>query len=155
VPVSPSSERTVARPEQNFQNHARMVPGFHYVTAPLLLLYVGWAIARAVTHRDWESHFDLVGAFALAGVYVYCRWFPLRAQDRVIRLEERLRLQALLPDDLKARIPELRASWLIALRFASDEEVAELVRWTLEHRPASQKAIKARIRHWRADHLRV
>lgn len=145
----------MAASEQNFQNHARMVPGYHYVTAPLVLAYLVWAIARAVTHRDWESHFDLVGAFALVGVYAYTRLFPLKAQDRVIRLEERLRLQEVLPADLRARIPELRPSWLIALRFASDAELPELVRWTLEHTPASQKEIKARIRHWRADHFRV
>lgn len=145
----------MTEPRQDFSNHARMVPGYHYVTGPLVLAYLLWSAWRAATLRDAASVHALVGALALLGVYAYTRLFPLRAQDRTIRLEERLRLARVLPPDLATRIPELRPSWLIALRFASDAELPELVRWTLETRPATQKEIKQRIRDWRADHFRV
>jgi len=140
---------------QTYANHAQMVPGYHYVTGPLVLLYVGWSIWRAATMRDVESHYDLVGAFALFGVYAFTRLFPLKAQDRVIRLEERLRLQRLLPAELQSRIEELRPRQLIALRFASDGEVEGLVRQVLAGTLTEPKAIKQAIRTWRPDYFRV
>jgi hypothetical protein len=140
---------------QSYANHAQMVPGYHYVTGSLVLAYVVWSIARAVSLRDWESHYDLLGAFALFGVYAYTRLFPLKAQDRVIRLEERLRLQRLLPAELQPRIEELRPRQLIALRFASDGEVEGLVRQVLAGTLTEPKAIKQAIRSWRPDHFRV
>jgi hypothetical protein len=144
-----------AESPQTYANHAKFVPGYHWVTGGLVLVYVVWSIARAVSHRDWESHFDLVGALALFGVYAYVRLFPLKAQDRVIRLEEQLRLARVLPADLAARIGELRPRQLIALRFAPDDELPDLVRWVLTERVDDQKAIKQRIRQWKADHFRV
>lgn len=140
---------------QSFANHARMVPGYHYVTAPLLLAYLVWSVWRAVTLRDAESHFDLLGAGALFGVYAYTRLFPLKAQDRIIRLEERLRLTRLLPADLQPRIESLTPRQLIALRFASDAEVEGLVRQVLAGTLTEPKAIKQAIKQWRPDHLRV
>lgn len=142
-------------PGQSFANHARMVTGFHYVTGPLTFVFLCWSIWRAVSLRSVDAHFQLIGAFALLGNYWYTRTFPLKAQDRVIRLEEQLRLAQLLPDDLRARIHELTARQLIALRFASDGEVAELVRWVLTERISDTKLIKQRIRSWRPDHFRV
>jgi hypothetical protein len=127
---------------QSYANHAQMVPGYHYVTGSLVLAYVVWSIARAVSLRDWESHYDL-------------RLFPLKAQDRVIRLEERLRLQRLLPAELQPRIEEIRPRQLIALRFASDGEVEGLVRQVLAGTLTEPKAIKQAIRTWRPDHFRV
>lgn len=141
--------------EQNFGNHAQMVPGFHYVTGLLLFAYLVGAIWRALSLRDLESHFDLLGAFALAGTYWYCRAFPLKAQDRIIRLEEQLRLTRLLPDDLRARVTELSPRQLIALRFASDAELPSLVRWVLDERITDAKAIKQKVATWRPDHFRV
>jgi hypothetical protein len=140
---------------QSYATHARMVPGYHYVTGPLVLLYVGWSMWRALTLRDVASHYDLLGALALFGVYAYTRLFPLKAQDRLIRLEERLRLQRLLPPDLQARIEELTPRQLIALRFASDGEVEGLVRQVLAGTLTEHKAIKQAIRSWRPDHFRV
>lgn len=145
----------MAEPRQDYATHTRWVPGYHFVTAPLVATYLLWALYRAATLRDAASVHALVGALALFGVYAFARLFPLKAQDRVIRLEERLRLAMLLPDDLRPRIPELRARHLVALRFASDAEAPELVRWVLANPEASQKAIKLRIRDWRADHFRV
>jgi hypothetical protein len=140
---------------QSFANHARLVPGFHFVTAPLLLAYLVWSVWRALSLRDAESHFDLVGAFALFGVYAYTRLFPLKAQDRIIRLEERVRLARLLPADLQPRIDTIAPRQLIALRFASDAEVEGLVRQVLAGTLTEPKAIKQAIREWRPDYLRV
>jgi hypothetical protein len=149
-PIPPMSQ-----PPQSFANHARLVPGYHYVTAPLILVYLLWSIWRAATLRDSASVHAMVGALALFGVYAYTRLFPLKAQDRIIRLEERLRLARLLPADLQSRIDDLTPRQLIALRFASDGEVEGLVRQVLAGTLVEPKAIKQAIRSWRADHLRV
>ena len=142
-------------PTQSFANHARMVPGFHYVTGTLVLVYLGWTVWNAMTTRGLNEHFQLLGACALLGTAWYARSFPLKAQDRIIRLEEQLRLSRLLPEDLRLRIDELSARQLIALRFASDAEVAELVRWVLTDKVTDNKLIKQRIKSWRADFHRV
>lgn len=142
-------------PAQSYSNHARMVPGFHYVTGLCTLVFVGWSIWHAMSTRSADAHFQMLGAFGLLGTYWYARVFPLKAQDRVIRLEEQLRLTRLLPDDLRGRIGELQARQLIALRFASDAEVPELVRWVLTEKITDVKQIKQRITSWRADHHRV
>ena len=144
-----------AAKEQSFANHAQMVPGFHYVTGPLVIVYLVWSLTRAFAARDLDSIHELIGAGALFGVYAFSRLFPLRAQDRIIRLEERLRLEKRLPADLSARIPELTERQLIALRFASDEELEALVRDVLDGKFESTKAIKQSIRSWRPDHFRV
>jgi hypothetical protein len=122
---------------------------------PLVATYLIWSIYRALTLRDVESHFDLVGAFALFGVYAFARLFPLKAQDRVIRLEERLRLTRVLPADLVARLEEITPRQLVALRFAPDAELEELVREILAGRLTGHKEIKQRITQWRPDHFRV
>jgi hypothetical protein len=153
-PFSPNALMS-SEPTQSFANHARMVPGFHYVTGTLTLIYFAWAIWRAVTMRSAESLFQMIGAVALLGTMWYARSFPVKAQDRVIRLEEQLRLSRLLPDDLRTRVDALSARQLIALRFASDGEVSELVRWVLTDKVTDTKLIKQRIRAWRPDYHRV
>lgn len=142
-------------PTQSFANHARMVPGFHYVTGVLTSFFLGWSIWHAMTARTFEAHAQMIGAFALLGNYWYTRSFPLKAQDRVIRLEEQLRLTRLLPENLRGRVDELSARQLIALRFASDGELAEIVGWVLAENVSDPKLIKQRIRHWRPDFHRV
>jgi hypothetical protein len=142
-------------PTQSFANHARMVPGFHYVTGACTIIFVLWSVWHAVVTRSVDAHFQMLGAFGLLGTYWYTRVFPLKAQDRVIRLEEQLRLARLLPDDLRARSEQLTARQLIALRFASDAELPELVRWVLTENVADPKAIKQRITTWRPDFHRV
>ena len=92
---------------------------------------------------------------ALCGTAFYARSFALKAQDRVIRLEEQSRMARLLPDDLRNRADELSARQLIALRFAADGEVPELVRWVLKDNVTDAKAIKQRITVWRPDTHRV
>jgi hypothetical protein len=82
------------------------------------------------------------------------RMYPLRVQDRVIRLEERLRLQALAPAQWHSQIYRLTEDQLIGLRFAADDEVVELAKQALEHH-LNRKQIKERIQNWRADNFRV
>lgn len=142
-------------PTQSFANHARMVPGFHYVTGLMTMVFLVWSIRHAMTVRTLDAQVQMIGAFALLGNFWYTRSFPLKAQDRVIRLEEQLRLTRLLPDGLRSRVDELSARQLIALRFASDGEVPEIVNWVLTERVTDPKLIKARIKSWRPDFHRV
>jgi hypothetical protein len=146
-------------PEQSYANHRRVVPAYHFVAAGILTVHFAWSLFRLVRPLPGVGLFDRLLAVAVAAalliVLLYARTFPLRAQDRVIRLEERLRLQALLPADLAPRIGELRTGQLIALRFAGDEEVPDLARRVLAGELRTQQEIKQAIRSWRADHLRV
>ena len=140
---------------QTYANHTRTVPLFHYVALPLLLLNFLWAAYRLVTGVSLDAAVAVLLAVALFLVAVFARVFAMAPQDRVIRLEERLRLQALLPADLVPRIGELTMPQLIALRFASDGEVPDLVRRVLDGDLTNQRAIKQAITTWRADHDRV
>jgi hypothetical protein len=94
-------------------------------------------------------------ALGILAVGLVARYMSLVNQNRIIRLEERLRLTSLLPDELKARIPELRPRQLIALRFASDAEVTDLVRRCLAGELQTADSIKRAVKEWRPDHLRV
>ena len=140
---------------QSFEDHAKMVPGYHYVTGLILLVLLGrsvWAMIRDFTTSN-ALGFLLVMALVL--VSFYARVFALGVQDRLIRLEERLRMDRLLPDDLRPRIGEFTTEQLIGLRFASDEELAELSRRVLDEGIADRKAIKKAVRSWRPDHERI
>ncbi|MGH9710747.1 MAG: DUF6526 family protein [Candidatus Acidiferrales bacterium] len=142
--------------EQSFANHTRIVPAFHMVALPILLLNFVYSIYMLV--HTWFSFGALVSllvAVALLLVALYARMFALTLQDRVIRLEMRLRLEKLLPADIKPRIHELAVGQLIALRFASDAELPDLARHVLDERVKDKKAIKQRIKTWKADHLRA
>ncbi len=132
---------------------------FHYVALGLLLFGLILGITAFV--QSLHGHHDfLVGLWmliisvALIVIATKARMYPLKVQDRVIRLEERLRLAMLLPEPLRQRIHELTEEQLIGLRFASDEEVPGLVRESLEKKLTRQQ-IKQRIQNWRADHWRV
>lgn len=145
--------------EQSFRNHRRFVPLFHFVVGPILLVNFLWACYRLFRGMPYQPVFDrlldMLVALALVAVFFFARIFALTVQDRVIRLEERLRLASLLPDDLRPRIPELTRSQLVALRFASDEELPALTRQVLDQRMRNPNEIKQQIRSWRGDHLRV
>jgi hypothetical protein len=140
---------------QNYSNHARFVPLFHFVTFGILTLNVLWAGYKLVRYFSFDGVMALLVAVALVLLFFFCRVFPLTAQDRVIRLEEHLRLARLLPADQQARIEELRPRQLVALRFASDAELPGLVARVLAGELTDPKAIKQAIQNWRADHLRV
>ena len=140
--------------EQHFKNHAQMVPGFHYVTLPLLLVVFIGTLINLFKCEEGEclmaSVFSLL-AFSLILLAWYTRSFALKAQDRAIRAEENFRHFILTGKPL----PEgLRVSQVIALRFASDNEFPSLAQKALSEN-LSNKQIKEQITNWRADHYRV
>jgi len=140
--------------EQNFKNHARLDPAFHgFLTLVGLALLIG-AITYVVREPGWGSAWHLLAVIWAIVLQFKVRLYSLKVQDRVIRLEERLRLAQLLPDSLRGRIGELSERQLIALRFASDGEVAGLAERTLAEK-MDPKQIKQAVRQWRPDHWRV
>ena len=139
---------------QTLANHAKFDPLFHFFLAPVLL---GCFIASIVflfhgitALRIWLAVFSLA-AFLLS---FKTRVYSLKVQDRVIRLEERLRLMQLLPEPLRSRIPELTEDQLCGLRFASDDEVAKLAERAMNEK-LTRKQIKQAIQNWRPDYWRV
>jgi hypothetical protein len=142
--------------EQNFANHAKYVPAFHFFVLPVLFLNIGWSISR------WKaSLWSINGAiWVLTSVaillgFLFARLFALSVQDRVIRMEERQRCERLLPGDLQVRIVEFEPGQLVALRFASDGELPALARKVLDEKLKDRKAIKQLVKSWRADYLRA
>jgi hypothetical protein len=139
---------------QTYANHRRYVVGFHVVAFGLLLLNLVYWVYALVRYRTGLQIDGIVLAIALLILFFYIRIFPLTIQDRVIRLEERLRLARLAPD-LTARADELTAGQCIALRFASDAELPALARRVLDEKIEDREAIKKQIQSWRADDLRA
>jgi len=140
---------------QSYANHRKYVPLYHFVLAPLLLLNLGYAIWCVVKDFGFDRIVYLTTAFALILMYLFARIFATRAQDRVIRLEERLRFARILPDALKPRIEEFTSSQMVGLRFASDAEAPDLARRVLDENIRNPEAIKKLIKDWRGDYDRV
>ena len=140
---------------QSYATHQRYVPAYHYGTFGALLVVLLWSLFKLVTEFNVDRLMMVVLVVAVAFATFYARAFAVRAQDRVIRLEEQMRLLRVLPEPLQSRIGELSVGQLIALRFAPDEELPELVRRVLDERIAKADDIKRAIRNWRADHVRV
>lgn len=142
--------------EQNFANHVRWVPAFHFFVVPVLTLNFGWSIYRwKVAGFSVDGFVSVLTAAAILVVAFLARIFALKVQDRVIRLEERLRMERLLPEDLKPRIGEFTCSQLVGLRFASDAELPALARKVLADKIQEGKAIKQMVQNWRGDYLRA
>ncbi len=139
---------------QSYANHARLDPWYHFFLAPVFLITLVVSIVHLVRHPHLGGVWNVVLAFALFVLVFKVRTYSLKVQDRVIRLEERLRLATLLPEPLRARIDELTVPQLIALRFAADAEIPALVERTLNEK-LTQKQIKQAIQNWRADNFRV
>jgi len=140
---------------QTFENHVRMLPAYHYVAFPLFVLNVFFALYQAVVHFSWANLMALGLAVALVLLFFLARMMAITVQDRVIRLEETLRMRTLLPLDLQPRIGEFSMKQIVALRFAGDQELPDLARKVLDGKIEDQKAIKKMVRHWRADYLRA
>lgn len=140
---------------QSFKNHAKFVPAFHFFVAPVFLLNIVWSIVRVVQSFSFGTIVSLLVAIALFLLAFTARIFALTVQDRVIRLEMRLRMQQTLPPDMTPRIPEFTVSQLVALRFASDAELPDLARKVLQENLTERKAIKAMVRNWQPDNLRA
>ena len=142
---------------QSYAHHTRWDPPFHFFILPVFAIAAIAAIVHSVMHFP---HHPIHGVFlvlfalaALAAIFKI-RLNALKVQDRVIRLEERLRLATLLPEPLRSRIPELTVGQLIALRFASDAELPGLVQKALNEKLARDE-IKKAIQTWRPDDWRV
>ena len=139
---------------QSLKNHARFDPLYHFFIVAVYLLNLVYAGFHLYRQPSLSSGWYLVLSLVVIVPILKLRLYPLKVQDRVIRLEERLRLQALAPQEWHAQIYSLNESQLIALRFAADDEVVELAKQALEHN-LGRKQIKERIRNWRADDWRV
>jgi hypothetical protein len=140
---------------QTFQNHAKTVPVFHFFVLPVLLANVIWAGRVAAQAPGTATVIAFGTACALLVLAFLARVFALRVQDRVIRLEMRLRLRELLPVALHPRITEFTPGQLVALRFASDAELPALAEAVLRDRIADKKTIKSMIKVWNPDHVRM
>lgn len=139
---------------QSFAKHTAWDPITHFILGPVFLINLGLRLYFAVKQPTLEMWWNVVIASALLLLNVKVRVYTLKVQDRIIRLEERLRLSKLVPEPLRSKVNDLTTSQLIALRFASDEEIPPL----LEHVVAKQmpgKDIKRAIQVWRPDHARV
>jgi uncharacterized membrane protein YciS (DUF1049 family) len=142
--------------EQNFSNHTRFFPPFHFFVVPVLLINFFWSIYRwKLSGFSLDGFITVVVAAALLIGFLSARMMALSVQDRVIRLEERLRYERLLPADLKPRIGEFTVSQCVALRFASDAELPALARKVLDEKLNQRKAIKQLVKNWNPDYLRA
>lgn len=144
-----------SEPVQTFQTHTRWHPVFHFFIVPVMAIHVIVMIVMAVRFFSWLAVWNVVVALALFAMALLLRFYATKNQDRIIRIEETVRLWRLLPPDLRPRIADLTMSHLIALRFAADDELPELVRAILAGELRSRGNIKKRIRNWRADTQRV
>jgi Family of unknown function (DUF6526) len=140
---------------QSFKNHTKFVPIYHAFALPVAAANAVTLVFRAIKEPSWDTVIAALMGIVLAIVFVLFRVFALTVQDRVIRLEMRLRLREVLPSDLQARIPELTRHQLVALRFAGDKELPTLVRRVLDEHLEDRKAIKMLIQDWQPDHLRA
>lgn len=139
---------------QTFANHARFDPLFHFFALPIFGLSVVWSIVHFIRHPGLQSAVAFVVLCAATVVALKTRLYSLRLQDRVIRLEERLRLATVLPESLRSRIPELTETQLIGLRFAADGELPGLCEKALSEN-LSRRDVKKSIQSWRPDYWRV
>lgn len=141
---------------QHYANHTQYYPLFHYFAMPASFIFLVWSSVRFFRAMDADSLYFLVGALAIFGAVSVARMSPLRAQDRLIRLEEQLRYARLLPADLTAKAESTFAPrHYIALRFASDGELEGLVREVLASPEMKGRDIKQKIKNWRGDYFRV
>lgn len=139
---------------QSLKNHARFDPLFHFLIAAVWALNLVYASIHLHRQTNISSEWYLALSILAIVPILKLRTYPLKVQDRVIRLEERLRLQALAPQEWHSQIYRLSEDQLIGLRFAADDEVVELAKQALEHN-LSRKQIKERIRDWRPDYWRI
>jgi len=139
---------------QDFKHHARFDVWYHFIPVLILVVNLVVAIIYMVHHVSFYSAWLVILSVFVIVPYFKIRLYPLKVQDRVIRLEERLRLQELAPTEWHSQISHLSEDQLIGLRFAGDDEVVELAKQSLQHH-LTRKQIKERIRSWRADNWRV
>jgi hypothetical protein len=139
---------------QSYAHHTRRDPPFHFFLVPLSIAAIILSVNLLVRHQRMASILWVLLAIGLLGTAMKARSYALKVQDRIIRLEERLRLALLVPEAARARIGELTESQLVALRFASDAELPGLATRALNEGLTS-KQIKSSIQSWRPDYFRV
>ena len=139
---------------QNLKTHVRWDPPYHLILGLVLLANIVYAVVHLWRQTNISSAWYLVLSFIVFIPFFKLRMYSLKVQDRVIRLEERMRLQALAPAEWHSQIYRLSEDQLIGLRFAADDEVVELAKQALEHN-LNRKQIKERIKDWRADNWRI
>ena len=140
--------------DQSYKNHVRWLPAFHFFAVPVLLLHTINELRHLYANPSRSTAFAAVVAAAILTVAFLTRTQALQAQNRLIRLEMRLRLQQLLPADVMARFNDLTVAQLVGLRFASDSELPDLVRTVLKD-GTKQADIKKMIKQWQPDYVRV
>jgi hypothetical protein len=145
----------MSEPQQSLQNHARIIPAYHYFIFGAFAINLILSVMDVVNAPSLRTGAGVLTAAALIVLTLYARVFALKAQDRVIRLEMRLRMKDLLPPALQPRIGEFTPGQLVAMRFASDAELPALAATVLAGNVQDKKAIKGMIKDWQGDFLRV
>jgi hypothetical protein len=140
---------------QSFANHTRFFPAFHFFIVPVLLINFITSLVRLRNGIDYASVLSVLVAAALLALAFTARIFAMTVQDRVIRMEMRMRLTKLLPADMQSRIGEFTVAQLVSLRFAGDDELPALARQVLQEKLNDRKTIKQRIKNWQGDFLRA
>ena len=140
---------------QNFEHHVKFVPAYHGGVFFIFLINFIWCVYQLIHAPSGATVIALLLSVAFLLVFFYARVFALTVQDRVIRLEMRLRLQEILPADLRPRVGEFSVGQLVALRFAGDEELPVLARKVLDEKIEDRKAIKKMVKNWQPDLLRA
>lgn len=141
--------------QQNYENHVRWHSPFHFFAMPIVLLHFIWSLVVLFRQPGWQTGENLVLAAALIVTVFLTRINALKAQDRVILLEEQLRFQRLFPKDFSKHLESLTTGQIIALRFAPDEELPELIQKIKAKTLTKGAEIKKAIKNWRADNHRV
>ena len=141
-------------PDQSFKSHTKWDPPFHFFLMPVMLATFIFSVKHAWAYPNGITLWLVLLSISMFVWLLKTRIYALGVQDRVIRLEERLRMEKLLPVELMLRFDELSVGQLVGLRFASDGELTDLARRALDER-LTQKQIKAAIQKWRPDHVRI
>ena len=144
-----------AEKTQNYSNHAQYDPMWHFVAFPIVMIGFFVAVVHALRAGDKDSIWTAVYSFGVLVAVFTARTQTLRVQNRVIRLEMRMRLREVLPAALHARIVELTPSQLVGLRFASDAELSALVERCLKGELPNGGTVKKEVRDWQSDWLRA
>lgn len=145
----------MADTQQTYANHTRWHPPFHFFVLPVMLINFIWSVVEFVKTPGLNQGRWIVVSAALVGLALVARTNALKVQDRIIRLEEKLRYQQLLSADLAQQAGSLPVGQIIALRFASDPELEGLVREVLGGRLTKSAEIKKAVKDWRSDTFRV
>lgn len=140
---------------QNYSNHTRWHPLFHFFLSPVMTIHLAWTIYKLAQAPTLDNAEQLLLAAGFIVLFFLVRTNALKVQDRVIRLEEQLQYQRLLPAELAEKAGALPVRFIVALRFASDEELGSLVKQVLDRKFAKPAEVKRAIRNWRGDYFRV